>query len=274
VHIPETVPVAESVIWQRKAARRAAIAVFGACVLLLAAMPAVRAEDRAPDVVVFCDPTVSHAVQDLGADWRGRTGIPVRVFPAPTKLLVEMTAHGVHVDMLVLQGDQAMDDAVRRKLVKPETRFSAWRTRLVLARRAGQGTTAPDLATALAQNTHVAIVDPGVDPAGDESQAALQAAGVLPLPTGQSVGVVGTPDADFLLASGDVGLALVYATDLARERGFELAASVPDGSYPPITYSVATVTNPISANTEQFRLFLRSAQAQQRLKTLGLEVSP
>jgi molybdate transport system substrate-binding protein len=274
VRIPEAVVVADSAILQKGVARRAAVAVLGAWVLLLAAMPAVRAEVSAPDVVVFCDPTVSHAVQDLGAFWRGRTGIPVRVFPAPTKLLLEMTAHGVHVDMLILQGDKAMDDAVSRKLVKPETRFSAWRTRLVLARRAGQGTPAPDLATALAQNTHVAIVDPGVDPAGDESQAALEGAGVLPLPADKSLGVVGTPDADFLLASGDVGLALVYATDLAAEPGFALAAPVPDGSYPPITYSVAIVTNPISANAEQFRLFLRSTEAQQRLKALGLEVSP
>jgi molybdate transport system substrate-binding protein len=274
VHIPEAVAAADSAILQTRAARRAAAAVLGAWALLLAAMPAVRAEDGAPDVVVFCDPTVSHAVQELGAFWRGRTGIPVRVFPAPTKLLVEMTAHVVHVDMLILQGDKAMDDAVSRKLVKPETRFSAWRTKLVLARRAGQGMPAPDLATALAQNMRVAIVDPGVDPAGDESQAALQAAGVLPLPAGKSVGVVGTPDADFLLASGDVGLALVYATDIAAEPGFALAAPVPDGSYPPITYSIATVTNPVGANTEKFRLFLRSTEAQQRLKSLGLEVSP
>jgi len=43
----------------------------------------------APDVVVFCEPTLRHAVSDFGALWRQETGIPVRVFVSPTSAELE-----------------------------------------------------------------------------------------------------------------------------------------------------------------------------------------
>jgi ABC-type molybdate transport system substrate-binding protein len=59
----------------------------------------------APDVVVFCEPALRHALGDLGALWRNETGIPVRIFTSPTPAPVEQVAHGARSDVLIGEGD-------------------------------------------------------------------------------------------------------------------------------------------------------------------------
>ena len=58
---------------------------LGAFVLLAASLTLARADyPVAPDVVVFCDPTLQPLMTALGDRWQSETGIPVRVFAAPT----------------------------------------------------------------------------------------------------------------------------------------------------------------------------------------------
>src|SRR5439155_9757790 len=47
----------------------------------------------APDVVVFCEPTLQHAVAGAAALWRNETGVPVRIFTSPTSAMLQQISH-------------------------------------------------------------------------------------------------------------------------------------------------------------------------------------
>src|SRR5215831_10996932 len=82
----------------------------------------VRAEYRvAPDVVVSCEPTLQHALSDLGAVWRKQSGIQVHIFASPTAALLEQVSHGARSDVLIGEGDSAAAGAGERHLIKPAT---------------------------------------------------------------------------------------------------------------------------------------------------------
>ncbi len=244
-----------------------------ALALLLAGLAigsAAHGQEVAPDVVVFTEATMVHAIGDVGQMWRSQTGVPVRVFASPTKLLLEEIAHGVRSDVLIGQGEQEFADALARKLVQPQPVLDAWRDRLVLARR---GPAAPsDLATALAAAPRLAVVDAAVAASGQQSHAALAAAGT-PLP-GRVTGVVDTADAVFLLRSDAADAALVYTSDLAAEPGLAAAASVPDALYTAAVFKIAVSRVARSPNTDRFIAFLGSPQAAEVMREDGLEVLP
>src|SRR5690349_13367338 len=109
--------------------------------LVLAAVTATRAaradEYIAPDVVVFCEPTLEPVLAEIGALWRRRGGAPVRIFAAPTPLLLEQVGHGIRCDIVIGEGDAGASTALERHLIRPETRFGGWRNRLVVAQRGG-----------------------------------------------------------------------------------------------------------------------------------------
>jgi molybdate transport system substrate-binding protein len=230
----------------------------------------------APDVVVFCEPTLRPAIADVARLWRGQTGVPVRILSAPTALLLEEVSHHIRADLLIGEGEDAAALAVRRKLVKPDTRVALWRNRLVVAERATQSQSLPAHRTlaALIGAGPVALVDASAATAGVDSRKALETLGMWDAAQRQSVGVVGTADAVFLLAHGKVQLAIVYATDLAANRELSAAATPPDDAYEPITYWLAETNNFLSPNAGKFAMFLRQPPAQQLLRADGLEILP
>jgi molybdate transport system substrate-binding protein len=225
----------------------------------------------APDVVVFCEPTLQHAVADVAAMWRNETGVPVRIFTSPTWALLQQISHHARDDVVIGEGDTEAAEATDRQLIRAETLQRSWRNRLVVAALAKAGSV--NLA-GLAGKAPIAIVDPPVAVAGAEGEKALQSLGLWDAVQADAVGVVDTADAAFLLEQGKVRLALVYATDVAADPSFTVADRLPDASYSPIVYWVAQTEHSLSPNAGKFIAFLHQTDAQQRLRTDGLEVLP
>ena len=107
-------------------------------VTLLAASPAHADYPVAPDVVVFCEPTLQHAVADIGALWRARTGIKVRVFTSPTPALLQQIAHHARDDVVIGEGDAEADGAADQHLIKKETVQRIWSNHLIAALLSGE----------------------------------------------------------------------------------------------------------------------------------------
>ena len=221
-----------------------------------------------PDVVVFCEPTLLHAMTELGAVFRAQTGTKVRVFVAPGGMLVRQANH-TRNDVLVLQGSAAMDEAARIDAIRPETRVVVGGNRLVVARQGAGAEDGGGLASALASRT-VAAVDPGVpELTGGATRRALDAAGLSP----RISGVVGTADAVFLLESGAVDRAIVFATDVAANPALSVAAVVPVESYPKVIYLAAVSHDARGATPGRFLALLTSPEGQKRLHDTGLEIA-
>lgn len=249
--------------------------------LLAPTSPAHAGYPVAPDVVVFCEPTLQHALTDVGALWRSQTGIHVRVFTSPTWALLAEIAHHARDDVLIGEGDANAAAATKQQLVKPATMQQVGRNQLVVVAlgdktddtNAGSSSVAVKLVS-IAGKQPIALVDPWAAIAGADTKKALEALGVWQKLDGKSVGVVGTADASYLLARGDVKLAVVYATDVAANSALTIADRLPASSYPPVVYWVAETAHALSPNTTKFIEFLHTTGARQRLRADGLEISP
>jgi molybdate transport system substrate-binding protein len=243
--------------------------------------PALAGYPVAPDVVVFCEPTLRHAVGDVAALWRRQTGVAVRIFTSPTPLLLGEVARQARDDVLIGEGDAAAAVATKRDLIKPESLQRLGRNQLVVAALAANlqnaSAASPSAGGSLASvagTAPIATVDPWAATAGADSEKAMQSQGLWQAVRSKSIGVVGTADAAFLLARGQVRLAVVYATDVAANPDFAVADRLPTASYPPVVYWTAVTEHALSPNAARFVAFLREAQAQQQFRTDGLEVSP
>jgi molybdate transport system substrate-binding protein len=243
--------------------------------LLVSVTGPAHAETQVPDVVVLCEPTLQRVVADIGASWRRQTGVPVRIITSPTWAILEQISHSISGDLVIGEGDDAAASAIQRKLIQPETLRHLWRNVLVVVEVAPTGSDSgtPQLAS-LAGKAPVALVDPTVALAGADSMKALQALGLWEAVSAKSVGVVDTADASYLLATGKVRLALLYATDVAANRSFVVTDRLAPDSYPPINYWVAKTHEASSPNSERFQEFLREASSQQQAQRDGLEVIP
>jgi molybdate transport system substrate-binding protein len=229
------------------------------------------AEDFPPDLVVFCEPTLRPALVEIGSLWQNRTGTPVRVIAAPTPLLLEQLSHHIRSDLIVAQGDPVQ--ATERQLIKPDTRFDAWRNRLVVAQKATQPMNSW-LAALRDGNGRIALVDAALATEGTATQQALEAAGLLDAAAGRSIGTADTAEAAFLLATGAARFAVIDATDLAADPGFASAGTLPEDTYPPIRYWIAQTDAAVSPDTARFQAFLRDKPAQEIARRNGLEVLP
>jgi molybdate transport system substrate-binding protein len=249
---------------------------------MIAMTTAAHADDYpvAPDVVVFCPLTLRPVVTQLGRQWTQETGIPVRVFAAPTWANLAQLARHTRDDVIIGEGDAAAASAGAQNLIKSETLLQLWQNKLVAASlaaelskaRAASATTPLDLAS-VAGKAPIAIVDPGVATAGAESQQALQSLGLWDAVTSKSIGVVDTADAAFLLTQGDVKLAVLYATDVAGHPDFAVTDTLPAAN-PPIVYWAAQTERALSPNAAKFLDFLHRAEVRAQGREAGLEVLP
>jgi molybdate transport system substrate-binding protein len=261
---------------RRRFGRSSWLAVVLACGL---SRPITAAADYpvAPDVVVFCEPTLRHALSDAAALFRTRTGINVRIFASPTPALLQQIAHHARDDVLVGEGDANASDAGRQQLIEPGTLRMLGRNQLVVAERdgaadsEGSSAVAASLA-AVAGRAPVAIVDPWASVAGRDSRQALQSLGLWQQVTSKSQGVVDTAGAVFLLTHDKVRLAIVYATDVVADSRLSVTERFPATSYPPIVYWVAETRHALSPNTARFIDFLGEPQIRRQLGADGVEM--
>jgi molybdate transport system substrate-binding protein len=217
----------------------------------------------APDVIVYGDPTLAHALRDVGACFTAQTGVPVHVFSAPPTLILAQLRHAVWNDVVVTLAPW-MDQAEQAGVIEKGTRTGAWRNTLVMARVTGVA------AAADPGNEVVAITDP-TPAATIDGPAVLTALGLHPA---HVQGVANDADVGFLLKTGAAAQGLVHLTDVRADPKLSVAASVVPSAYAPIVYAAAISTLTHSPNAHAFVDYLRSPAATEVLRADGLETTP
>jgi ABC-type molybdate transport system substrate-binding protein len=224
----------------------------------------------APDIVVFCDLTLREPLHRLGAMFRSRTGVPVRMICAPGAIMAAQLARNERDDIFIsLQ--PIMRGLAANGLARPQTQVGVWRNRLVVARKGPAATPAkPDAIRALLGGGKLGVTDPNPNAVVD-TPALLRRLGLQQALEGRLSGEVDTGGVAWLLAHDQVELGLVMATD-ARSFGFSTAVAIPDEAYPAIRYETAFSRHVLSRNANAFMQFLGSGEARASLAGSGLEI--
>lgn len=233
----------------------------------------VRADTPAPDVAVFCDPTLRFAMRDVGRLFTARVHAPVHVFCAPPRLMLAEIARDTQTDVLITLSS-TMDEAARLGLISAGTRIETWRNHLVFAARAGGGgreSQSMDPATirGLLENGHLAITDPTAAATFDAS-AVMTRLGLQDALAGQLIGAANTDDVAYLLTTGAAQLGLLHLTDVRANADLSVVVPLPEGSYEPIAYAAGATFHVKSPNAMGFLSFLRTPEATARLRAAGL----
>jgi molybdate transport system substrate-binding protein len=231
-------------------------ALTGVALLLAALRPGLAA---APDVIVYCDPTLVPAVRDVGQLFTARSQATVDVFTAPPPLMLAQLARQVQNDALITQ-TAWMDRAEASGLLKPGTRTGSWRNSLVIAGKSGGAKT--DGVFARTDPTPAATID---------GPAILTA---LALQPAHVIGAANSGGVAFLLDTGVAQQGLLHLTDVRANPGLAVLQPVPDGAYPPIVYVAALTKLTQSVNAQAFLDFLHTPEANSRLHAAGLETVP
>jgi molybdate transport system substrate-binding protein len=224
----------------------------------------------APDVVVYCDGTLSQAARSLGRAFRVRTGVPVRVFSAPGPQQLELIAHGTRSDVLMTQSNW-MDEAAQRKLIDPATRTATWYDRMVLAGPGEPSTKipAPGAISTLLAGGKLGVIDPAI-PGGIDGPALVEKRGWQVPEAGEISG----PGVAFLVRHGEARLGLLQRTAALQPPALPIIATVPDATAPAPNYSAAVDKNVLSRNAAAFEAFLNTPEAAELLRQAGLEATP
>ncbi len=217
---------------------------------------------------MFCDPTLQPAMRQLDTISRRSSGAPVAVLSAPAvTMLAQITRHTRNDVLFTLSG--AMDQAVRLKQVKPETRLDGFSNTLVLAGLGGRVRAADHLAglQAMLGQAVIAVTDDTVA-SGLDGRAVLAANG---LPAARVWGAANTGDVAFLVTSSAVDIGLMYLTDVRADPRLTVVWTLQ--ADPQLTnYAAAVNAAAVSPNAQAFVNLLRGGEAGGRLRDAGLVV--
>ncbi len=236
---------------------------------MLVAGPVEASESTAPNVIVYCDPALRGAMEDTGRLFTARTGARVNVFCAAPWMMLAQIEHVSQNDVIV-SGASAIDDAAKRRLIKPETRVPIGRNGLALAARIGAASTPRTDADAI-----LALIGTGPLAVPDAtSLTTIDAAGALarigsspPYPF-RTAGAADEEGVAFLIASGAAPLGLLHVTSARADPRLTEAAVLPEGAPDGYEAAISVITR--SPNASRFVDFLRTKEARAGLEAAGL----
>ena len=183
--------------------------------------------------------------------------MPVRVFAAPIVQQAELARHGARADILVGIGAAPMRAARHLGALDPATCRVLGRDPIVLAVHGSEGQPVE-----LTQGSGIGrwlgdgcfgLVDLAMGDAGFEMREALASVDLWPALEPRSQGAENTGALAALLIEGDVRVAALYRTDVARQPGLAVAATFPGAA--PLVIGAVTA-NAHSPNAKAFLNFL------------------
>lgn len=242
-------------MFHRMASRRHVLAASG--LGLIAASSSVLAGQS---LVVFAAASLREALDDVAMGFMASHSITVRSSYAASSQLARQIAAGAPADIFISADLEWMEWLEKEKLIDSASRQILLGNALVLIAPAGGGDRpvtlerGVDLAGLLGDRRLV-IAEPASVPVGRYARQSLEYLGQWAAVENRLVFAANGRAALALVARGEAGLGIVYATDAAAEPGVSVIARFNEDSHKPILYPIAK-TPQAQAGAEAFLRFL------------------
>jgi molybdate transport system substrate-binding protein len=223
-------------------------------------------EAQSGKVLVFAAASLKTALDEINAQWQGRTGKRAVVSYAASSALAKQIEQGAPADIFISADLDWMEYLAERKLIRPETRSDLLSNRLVLIAPKGTNLQVEikpgfPLASLLGQG-YLALANTDAVPAGKYSKAALKALGVWDLVKGRIAQAENVRAALLLVSRGEAPLGIVYESDAVSDPSVVEVGILPDATHPRIIYPIALTSGSTSPDAGGFLDELKSPQAR------------
>jgi molybdate transport system substrate-binding protein len=223
-------------------------------------------EAQSGKVLVFAAASLKTALDEINAQWQGRTGKRAVVSYAASSALAKQIEQGAPADIFISADLDWMEYLAERKLIRPETRSDLLSNRLVLIAPKGTNLQVDikpgfPLASLLGQG-HLALANTDAVPAGKYSKAALEMLGVWELVKGRIAQAENVRAALLLVSRGEAPLGIVYESDAVSDPSVVTVGILPDATHPRIIYPIALTSGSTSPDAGGFLDELKSPQAR------------
>jgi molybdate transport system substrate-binding protein len=249
------------------------IAAVVALAVLLVPGPA-----RAKDLLVFAAASLKNALDDANAAYvRTPGGTKVASSYLASGALAKQIANGAPADLFISADQRWMDYLAEKKLIRTDSRVDLLGNSLVLVAAKdsairpiaiGRGT---DL-RALLGDGRLVVGDPSFVPAGDYAKRALETLGLWPSVQDRLARAENVRAALALVSRGEAPLGLVYATDVAADKGTRVVGTFPADSHQPIVYPAALIATATMPEAGAYLRWLESPAAAPFFEKQGFRV--
>jgi molybdate transport system substrate-binding protein len=245
-------------------------AFLGCFVALSAAPQPLIAQEQ---ITVFAAASLKNALDETNTAFTKATGLKVIASYEASSALAKQIEQGAPADIFISADLRWMDYASEHKLIKPDTRVNLLGNKLVLIAprdsrldhvTIGDGF---DIAK-LAADGRIAVADVKAVPAGLYAKAALEKLGAWTAAEPKLAQAENVRATLAFVARGETPVGIVYETDARIEPKVKIIGAFPDGSYPPVTYPVATTANG-NAAAARYLSFLATPAAKAIFERYG-----
>lgn len=269
-----------------KKARKIAVAGHGADgraslsrrkALLVAAGLAIpsRMQAQAGPLTVFAAISLREVLDAIGRRWQMAGHAPIRFAYAASGALARQIEFGAPADLFVAADQAWFEYLVQKGFLAAGSGQVIARNKLVLVARQDSGrrlVIGPGLRPGdLLGGGSLAMGDPASVPAGAYGKAALESLGIWADLQGKLIRVENVRAALALVARGEVGTGIVYASDAQIDSNVRIIAEFPLELHPPIEYPAATLTSSQHKDAKRFLAFLLTEEARAQFRRLGFE---
>jgi molybdate transport system substrate-binding protein len=243
--------------------RRSLLWALAAAFSLAFAPTAGRADEA---LTVFAAASFRDVLEDVAEGYQVRTGTEIRLVLAASSVLARQIDAGAPADLFVSANEDWVTWLADRGRIEPaEIRVIAG-NRLVIALAPGVG--AQGGAEALLSRGRFAMGDPAHVPAGVYAKSALESLGLWTKLSPRAVFTENVRIALEFVRRGEVGAAIVYASDLKLAPELVKALEFPEHSHPPIRYGAAPIKNG-DGKAREFLDYLAGPEGRQKLQAFG-----
>lgn len=248
--------------------------IAGAILCALAALlPGQLQAQTAPPLTVFAAASMREWLDGLGAKW-AKDGKPaLRFVYGASGTLARQIENGAPADLFISADQPWMDYLAEKKGIPRERRRIIASNRLVVIAERGSSRRITLSETFDESTLHagdrIAIGDPRSVPAGAYAREALEKLNLWDKVLPRLVMVENVRFALAMVARGDVGTGIVYASDAVAEPAVHVIGIVPETLHKPIGYHAARMPGAGHPDAGAFFAYLESPFARESLARLG-----